>query len=334
MKKVNCLLLGLLSISAVAGLSSCEERLSDEELVASVKASLVFPNLTSGVKFDFEVYNEIDEVSITYESSNPEVLSFNDENTMCYVNAPEAGSSEILTSFTATFNYKDVTDTKLFKVRVLPSGHFTTVTELVQLADDGNSGPYEYSAYALKAVLIATTEKSSLFYDGTGYIYAYKVCTYDIGSYLFLDGSISLYGGIIELNSDTTFGTLYEEIPFEVPEFSPTEFTSDFSYNVWYTGNPSMATYCGSMVKITGTPKLTMYDDGVTVKYYNLDISNITQVTGSILYPSDEIGSVLEQAANDKKEVIVEGYSIYISGSSSKYLNIIATSVQLVESNN
>ena len=327
MKKVNGLLLSLLCISSISGLASCT---TAEDIVSEVKASIVFQNLTAGLKLDFEVFNEIDEVAISYESANPEVLYFNEENTMCYVNAPKSGSNEILTSFTATFNYKNITDTKLFKVRVLPLGHPVTVSELVKFADDGNAGPYEHKSYALKGVLVAKTERSSLFYDGTGYIYAYKACNYDIGSYLLLDGSISLYGGIIELNSDTTFGALYEEVPFEIPEFNPIEFTSDFSYNVWYTGNPSMATYCGSMVKLTGTPKTSTSSDG-TKTYYNYEIDNVSKVTGSILYPTDEILEVMNKAIEEKKKTVIEGYTIYISGSSSKYLNILVTGITIVE---
>ena len=77
MKKTNALLLGLLCVSAVAGLSSCGEEplyASDEERVAAVKASLVFPNLTTGIKIGFEVYNKIDDVAISYESENKDFI--------------------------------------------------------------------------------------------------------------------------------------------------------------------------------------------------------------------------------------------------------------------
>ena len=205
MKKTNALLLGLLCVSAVAGLSSCGEEplyASDEERVAAVKASLVFPNLTTGIKIGFEVYNKIDDVAISYESANKDLLYFNEENTMCYVNAPELdpeNANQIqLTSFTATFTYNDLVDTKTFKVKILPTGHAITVGELVTYADTNNAAPTEYSAYAIKGVLVATTEKAALFYDGTGYIYSYKVCSYDIGSYVYVDGALS----IIALNSE------------------------------------------------------------------------------------------------------------------------------------
>ena len=327
MKKVNGLLLSLLCISSISGLTSCT---TAEDIVSEVKASLVFPNLTSGIKKGFDVYNEIDNVEISYESANPKLLYFNEENTKCIVNVLDPGSSQQITSFTATFKYKNVTDTKTFKVRILPAGHMTTVSELVALADAGVTGSYEYSAYSMDAVLVAKTDKSTLFYDGTGYIYVYKSCTNSIGTYFNLDGSISYWNGIIEFNSDTTFETLSEEIPFEVPEFNPIEFTSDFSYNVWYTGNPSMATYCGSMVKLTGTPKTSTSSDG-TKTYYNYEIDNVSKVTGSILYPTDEILEVMNKAIEEKKKTVIEGYTIYISGSSSKYLNILVTGITIVE---
>ena len=77
MKKVNGLLLSLLCISSISGLTSCT---TAEDIVSEVKASLVFPNLTSGIKKGFDVYNEIDNVEISYESANPELLYFNEEN--------------------------------------------------------------------------------------------------------------------------------------------------------------------------------------------------------------------------------------------------------------
>ena len=209
MKKTNALLLGLLCVSAVAGLSSCGEEplyASDEERVAAVKASLVFPNLTTGVKIGFEVYNKIDDVAISYESENKDLLYFNEENTMCYVNAPlidpENANQIQLTSFTATFTYNDIVDTKKFKVKILPTGHAITVGELVTYADTNKAAPTEYSAYAIKGVLVATTERTALFYDGTGYIYSYQACSYDIGSYVYVDGGLSLYNRIIEFKSN------------------------------------------------------------------------------------------------------------------------------------
>ena len=121
MKKTNALLLGLLCVSAVTGLSSCGEEplyASDEERVAAVKASLVFPNLTTGIKIGFEVYDKIDDVAISYESEDKDLLYFNEENTKCIVNVLDPGSSQKITSFTATFKYKNVTDTKKFKFRI------------------------------------------------------------------------------------------------------------------------------------------------------------------------------------------------------------------------
>ena len=95
MKKVNGLLLSLLCISSISGLTSCT---TAEDIVSEVKASLVFPNLTSGIKKGFDVYNEIDNVEISYESANPELLYFNEENTKCIVNVLDPGSSEKITS--------------------------------------------------------------------------------------------------------------------------------------------------------------------------------------------------------------------------------------------
>ena len=328
MKKTNALLLGLLCVSAVAGLSSCGEEplyASDEERVAAVKASLVFPNLTTGIKIGFEVYNKIDDVAISYESENKDLLYFNEENTMCYVNAPELdpeNANQIkLTSFTATFTYNDLVDKKTFKVKILPTGHAITVGELVTYADTNNAAPTEYSAYAIKGVLVATTEKAALFYDGTGYIYSYKVCSYDIGSYVYVDGALSIYNGIIEFGSDASYGAIYEPIPFEVPEFNPIELKSELKISTWL-GNPSMAVYTGSMIKLTGTPV-------VSGNYINLEIDNVTTKVGSLVYPTSEFSAIIDKAVKEKKKVAVEGYSLYLSGSD-KYINMIVTGVTII----
>ena len=330
MKKVNGLLLSLLCISAVAGLSSCGEEplyASDEERVAAVKASLVFPNLTTGIKIGFEVYNKIDDVAISYKSEDKDLLYFNEENTMCYVNAPELdpeNANQIqLTSFTATFTYNDLVDTKTFKVKILPTGHAITVGELVTYADTNNAAPTEYSAYAIKGVLVATTEKAALFYDGTGYIYSYKVCSYDIGSYVYVDGALSIYNGIIEFGSDASYGAIYDPIPFEVPEFNPIELKSERNISKWLE-NDSMAVYTGSMIKLTGTPVISK--DG---KYINLEIDNVTSKTGSIKDPTSEFSAIIDKAVKEKKKVTVEGYSLYLSGSD-QYINMVVTGVTII----
>ena len=321
MKTTKKLLLGLFCVSAVAGLASCEPKISDEEHLAAVKASLVFPSLTEGIRTDFEIYPEIDGVTITYASANEDLLSFNEDFTLCTVKAQHLENSMELTSFTATFTYNDLTDTKKFNVKVLKAGKMVTVDELNQYLITNGNIPTDSPTYAIKARVAAKTTKSTLLYDGTGYIYAYKLADYEIGDYVYVDGSISLYNGIIEFNSDTAYGALYEDVPFELPEFTPVKYNKFTIDDL--LGVSSKPTFTGMMVSFTG--KVIYSSDG---KYINFELNNIDtgKVQGSVVSPTEEVSALLDKAVEEHEgKCTIVGYALYKSGG--KYVNLIVTDV-------
>ena len=67
-------------------------------------------------------------------------------------------------------------------------------------------------------------------------------------------------------------------------------------------------------VKLTGNL-------AISGNYYNVTVDGKTAV-GSLVYPTDEIKAKLADG-----EITVYGYAVYTSGSSTKYVNIIVTSV-------
>ena len=130
-----------------------------------------------------------------------------------------------------------------------------------------------------------------------------------------------MYNRIIEFKSNISYDAIYETIPFEIPEFNPIELKSELKISTWL-GNPSMAVYTGSMIKLTGTPV-------ISGKYINLEIDNVTSKTGSIKDPTSEFSAIIDKAVKEKKKVTVEGYSLFLSGSD-KYINMVVTGVTII----
>ena len=65
MNKIKKIFFAITSLFLVAGgATACKEKVNPQELVDDVYASLIYPNLTNGIKANFELYNEIDGVKM------------------------------------------------------------------------------------------------------------------------------------------------------------------------------------------------------------------------------------------------------------------------------
>ena len=168
MKKLKILTLStaaLLTMGSVVGCGS-KEKEDPEEILASAKAALVFPNLTTGVKASFELYDTLDGVSITYSIAETYTVTQGSLTETVTANCPYISISEdnktanvtpaylkdtltingtkvtvdntwyATTVLTATLTYGDLTDTKKFNVKIVPTAKVMTYDEFVAASNN------------------------------------------------------------------------------------------------------------------------------------------------------------------------------------------------------
>lgn len=176
----------------------------------------------------------------------------------------------------------------------------STPIGIVQLSDVGD--------YTIQGQIVATYTRGFLVNDGTGSILVYVNTDLPIGSSVLVSGTTSVYGGlkqygntatitsITEGNGSTTHPTPYSMTIDDVDAYAEAPYVRYVSYK--------------GILSISGN-------------YYNVTVDGAT-VVGSISNPI--AGSV--DAELNGKEVVVVGYSIGSTGSSTKYLNTMITSVQ------
>lgn len=160
---------------------------------------------------------------------------------------------------------------------------------------------------SVQGIVVAKCTKGVLLADNTGYLYYYlnSLPEFDINDNLKVMGSLSTYGGLNQL-TNSAVATKVGSNSFEPGQ---AEVMDGAAVDAW-VANPSI-----KYVQLSGTLN-------ISGSYYNLAIENATTV-GSILYPTDDIKSLLETGNSYK----VNGYLVYPSGSAKKYANIIVTSV-------
>ena len=161
--------------------------------------------------------------------------------------------------------------------------------------------------YKTKGTVVAVSNVSFLVFDQGAYVLAYIGDSFakdvTVGNEVSLFGATSQYSGSIQFSNPTyaVLGTNNVEHPNPI-ELDATKFQ----------GFVSEATAQVAYVKVEGTLR-------VSGKYINLDVDGAT-AKGSLLTTQD-----LSSFAD--KNVLVEGYYIYVTGSSTKYVTIMATNV-------
>lgn len=312
MKKSTKLFLSLsmlfsVGFSTVACGGDPDDGLTAEEKVDEAYDLLVYDGLDAIVA-SFDLYNQLDEVVITYTSSNDAFLAINETNDRAIVTQPTKGSTEKgyeLITLTAHLSLEDVSKDKNFAVKVLEKGDEKTVAEVVATTTENKD-----NAVTLKAIVVGLGDGCALVGDNTGVILVYSSSAVEglaVGDYVKIDGSISFYQNVPQFAYSAA-------VPVTVTKLSE---TPDFEYSApavenWdaakvsaYMDYTSANQLLGNRVKVQGSL-------AINGKYYNVTIPGITKGNGaSICYPNEELKTQL--AALDGKFIDITGYTLYIS---------------------
>lgn len=162
----------------------------------------------------------------------------------------------------------------------------------------------------VQGTIVATYAKGFLLHDNTGDILVFLNNTheYNVGNVVTVAGATSIYGGLLQFGSAPTV-----ELVDNATVTEPTPVTIDGSGMDGYLEAPSIR-------YVVYTGKLT-----INGNYYNVAVEGATKTTASIQYPN----TGLVPAEYNNGIIKVTGYLIGISGS--KYVNTMATKVELIE---
>ncbi|HPJ86039.1 MAG TPA: 5'-nucleotidase C-terminal domain-containing protein [Bacillota bacterium] len=185
----------------------------------------------------------------------------------------------------------------------------TSEDELILNISDVITGTIGDS-YTIRATVIETSSKGLLVADVTGYVYVHLGIepSFVQGDYLEITGLTVEYGGAVQFGSEIVMTKLSEKT---IPDLPDPDILSAAEITAMVGGFT-----VGEYVELSGTLS-------VSSTYYNLTIEG-TAVIGSLnaADPVSMFGDFVGQ------NVTVQGYVIYISGSTNKYLNIIVTDIE------
>ena len=174
----------------------------------------------------------------------------------------------------------------------------------------------EAGVYQAEGTVIAINGRSFLLKDATGtmLVYLNAAPSVVVGDVVTVSGTTSAYGGATQFGKDsvvTKTGTA------EVSHGTPVELTAA-ECDAYLTTEVVTPVY----VKLTGVLS-------VNGNYMNLPIDGAT-IIGSLTYLADDLKTAA--TALNGKTIVVEGYVTGVTGSSSKYLNLMVVSVEEVVS--
>ncbi|MDD4184375.1 MAG: hypothetical protein PHI01_03070, partial [Candidatus Izemoplasmatales bacterium] len=167
-------------------------------------------------------------------------------------------------------------------------------------------------SYTTKGTVVGLTGSGFLMEEGGSYIYVYlkAIPSQAIGDIVEVTGTTTTFGGAVQFGSDsvvTKINTITVTVPTanELAGTAITNYADDFEV--------------GDYIEITGN----LIVDGT---YVNLILPDTT-VKGSLQSLSTE----LDLSTYNGKDVIVKGYVLYVSGSTTKYLNLLVTDIEEVQ---
>lgn len=165
----------------------------------------------------------------------------------------------------------------------------------------------------IKAEVVGTYAKGILVSDGSGSILVYpnKVPNYSVGDSVIVTGTTSSYGGLLQYPNTSTITRSGKSESFNYPK---AETMNAAALNDW------MKSPVVKYANVTGKLSITTNSKGTT--YYNVEIEGVNG-QGSISYP---MTGIVDPALNGK-DVDINGYLIGVTGSSTKYANIMMTSI-------
>ena len=169
--------------------------------------------------------------------------------------------------------------------------------------------------YQIEGTVVGTHSKGFLVKDDTGIILTFKKNHgIQTGDVVTVKGATSVYGGLKqfgETSEVTKTGTASVTQP-QPEELGAADFDS-------YVAAP-----CIKYVKYSGF--LSSYQDNIYQWHYNVAVDG-TDVIGSLSYPN----STLNVTSYLDRNVIVTGYAIGVTGSDTRYLNTLVTSLEFAE---
>ena len=168
--------------------------------------------------------------------------------------------------------------------------------------------------YMIKGTVVAMTSKSFVVADSTGYVLVFTNTTpnVSVGDVVEVGGIPEVYGGAIQFGSTATYEAVSTKT---VTHKTPTVLTNTLMTQL--VSNKENVTL--DYVRLTGTLTIS------SGKYYNIEVAGLDNIFGSVSYPINTT-ELTEMAG---QTVIVTGYFVGITGSTSSYINICATSVVL-----
>lgn len=160
----------------------------------------------------------------------------------------------------------------------------------------------------IKAEVVGTYAKGILVSDGSGSILVYpnKVPNYSVGDSVIVTGTTSSYGGLLQYPNSSVITRSGKSESFNYPQ---AETMNAAALNDW------MKSPVVKYAKVSGKLK-------ISGNYYNVEITGLNG-QGSISYP---MTGIVDPALNGK-DVDINGYLIGVTGSSTKYANIMMTSI-------
>lgn len=159
---------------------------------------------------------------------------------------------------------------------------------------------------AIEGVVVATAASGAVIKDDTDLIYYFNNNNaLTVGQKIKMIGTVTIYGGAKQFSNTAT---IIDEGTETVTYPTPTTMTE-----AEFNGLTSATAVERKFVTYTG--KLN-----ISGNFYNITVGE-SAVKGSLVKPS------ADYSALDGKDVVVKGYQMYITGSTSKYVYTVATSV-------
>lgn len=169
--------------------------------------------------------------------------------------------------------------------------------------------------YQIEGTVVGTHSKGFLVKDDTGIILTFKKNHgIETGDVVTVKGATSVYGGLKQFG-ETSEVTKTGSLSVTQPE--PEEFTAA-SFDA-YIDAP-----CIKYVKYSGL--LSSYQDNIYQWHYDVAVDG-TDVVASLSYPN----SSLSVTSYLDRNVIVTGYAIGVTGTDTRYLNTLVTSIEFAE---
>lgn len=307
-KKIFVVLFVAFAFLVVAGCNEKEVNLYDEfiSIVDSIENK-------DALVSDINLPTSKGEIQITWTSSKPEVISASGVVTR--------QKEDVKVSLTAIMKYGEVTENFYFDVVV--KAKELTEDDTDKISDIISSD--ESKEYFIKGFVVAVNAQSFLVQDNTGKILVYRGYDYAkdlvIGDIVTVKGTPTTYGGAKQFDKTSE----YKKVGFEDIEgklaITPLTIEQINAYADATEITPKL-------VAIKGKVSTSSSSDG-TKTYYNLEITG-ANIKGSITYPVDPD----TVTALSGKNVEVIGYVTGVTGSSTKYLNLMVVSIKEVEVEN